>query len=1047
MNLKKPTLAFKKIFIFIFLLISALAITACSNTTGKPNGNLDDTNFVSISDAYGVTNKELYNALRPSATSVLRQLFDEQLFKDQLETVNSINTDTDTEYVKYVESQINTAIFSSTDVESIVEMTDKAIAEAILSYVDSFMIAYPNTNREDLTAFLRNKVATWKQDVADDAIGEKPEDYRFGYFVANNAVSTALIEPFKITYAKRIYAKTILDTEVDDVNSSSYIKESELVSYYKNNLIGQEDVAAIIVPFKSVKENQEARYFFQVKSNTRGEWYQLPDVLSEEGFNALKSADVTNLTDHYGYAKSLFEGTDLNLNLDDYDWTKWSADVTYKSSIYTTFYEKYNTSKSGERNDVLLTTASDLENNFKDDQILTLFLAMYDFLNSTSYTNLPVNPEDQPTILATSLEISSSITFEGLKSDFNKEYSDVLFTNNTSLRSEVYNIAKNIGEESALPHSKQPQSLGSASFLIYVLEAVKDPEDVLLTDENTDEETFADNETANAYKAEARTAVYNNRLTDTYVTTKVTALYEDDTKVNIYDYVIRSFYEQSYTYSGSNGYKNNNVVADINGYEITVDVLFEKLATSSGLSTALDLIMVEVLNDLYADQITTAKRASLKTTFETTLTQFKANSYESSGYPSSLGLNQFLLLAFQSESTEEAFQKAYIDSEVRSLFIADYENHYGENDNIYQKWATLAKASYDNYVGIETSHLLIFLDRDLDGSPDDMDALSETELAELTLIAKDFVEAIKARAALKSTINATTLQEIVTEFNDTTRFPYGSNQDIYPNTNEWAKFKRAGLYLQFESLGDITNLTNSTGSSQQYVQPFFDYAIGLAEQFTELKNSSTGIPNGTLPFFAPNPDTTNISFNLEETLSEFGWHLLLVTKVLETTSSKVTSDSYVSEFKDNFDADVALNAKNENDYLSYQQIMIYLKESAEETGVESLPTDVQTAITNYFTPLKTLYDSESHQLDLLLRLLANTNGVVKNSTYPTLPVVASDYDSDLLNKQLVALYTSNRSQLFSYSIFENAAAGSLEEILHDEAYAKIYGNWFTILEG
>src|SRR5690606_24063067 len=114
------------------------------------------------------------------------------------------------------------------------------------------------------------------------------------------------------------------------------------------------------------------------------------------------------------------------------------------------------------------------------------------------------------------------------------------------------------------------------------------------------------------------------------------------------------------------------------------------------------------------------------------------------------------------------------------LFEADLESHY--DGNIYEKFATLAERFYNNSVGFSASHLLVFLDLNADGNPDDPndinfadanlidpDSNPITNIAELEAVVEDFVTLITNRAKLKSTM-AEGLNSVVTAYADATRY-------------------------------------------------------------------------------------------------------------------------------------------------------------------------------------------------------------------------------------------------------------------------------------
>src|SRR5690606_30596313 len=135
---------------------------------------------------------------------------------------------------------------------------------------------------------------------------------------------------------------------------------------------------------------------------------------------------------------------------------------------------------------------------------------------------------------------------------------------------------------------------------------------------------------------------------------------------------------------------------------------------------------------------------------------------------------------------------------------------------------------------------------------------------------------------------------------------------------------------------------NFPTSSAKFDESFFNYAMALADH---LKNEieDAGIePNEILPLYAPALGTSDVAdavYAIERTRSSFGYHLILVTGYTQPSSAKVSGDasSYQSKIVNPY-TEEKLSALNEDDALTYEQIMIFIEESKEETGVVTLPS-------------------------------------------------------------------------------------------------------------
>src|SRR5690606_24254802 len=199
---------------------------------------------------------------------------------------------------------------------------------------------------------------------------------------------------------------------------------------------------------------------------------------------------------------------------------------------------------------------------------------------------------------------------------------------NTQLRNYVYGLdkeslfystedgANDEGITYGRPYSRQVQTFNNKSYLVYLMNDNREADEDIL-DESGDEVTFnLDNPNAVTARENALRKLIDSKLTTTYISSKVTEKYEDVT-VDIYDSIIRAYYKQNNgKYEGSEGFYNNDVLAMVNGEEITVDEFFADLDEVLGLSTALDIIFMKKLRVEYGDQITDEDREDFREQFE-----------------------------------------------------------------------------------------------------------------------------------------------------------------------------------------------------------------------------------------------------------------------------------------------------------------------------------------------------------------------------------------------------------------------------------------------
>lgn len=1081
MNIKNKIFSVKKLAILLMVLVFAVTLVACNTKTGTPYGSISDSVYLKVGD-YEITEKELYEQFRLTASGQLINMIDKLAFEDVEMDVSDLN-----EFqVELFEKEINKSVFGSESIKpkQIADYPEHHIARQLLTFVDSFVIVNSDVNKAELINYLEDIVA----DVVAraSAVGfDEEAPFVFGYldkdsYPTYKTIIDSFVEQYKLPVLKKVYAKSILGDLVDgeltgelaDEDSDVYIEESDIVSHYKANVAGKYDVKALIIEFTSVKEHEIARFKHAIKSNSRGVWFRIPNLSDQDVIDALKADDYDDNTP-LGKAKKIITddvkdgglGKSLN-NLEVID---------YRSSEFETYYNKYSLNSDIDE---------ELDDSMTQNEVLNVFLQIYDELNGTNFaTN----------------DLSELASGEDHRNDiedyFTYKYSDNLFSKNTSLRSYVYGLDNEAlyyetldgpdedGKTYARPYSRQVQTFNSRLYLVYLLDDNRTDDDNILDDSDEDNVVFEDNELAQAKRTEALEKLVENKLTSSYVSEKVKEKTEDN-KVNIYDSIIRTFYENTKgEYNGSKGFLDNDTLASVNDHVITVDDFYKEVEEALGLSTAFDLLLVKKLYDVYGDEITSDDEKDFRKQFESQyVNPFLANQYAQAGFPATIGLDKFLLLAFGAKAkdgksaTKVALDRIYVESKLRELFEEDIETHYAGNtldNNIYKKYTELANNIRENELSIQASHFLVYLDLDGDDSPDDPNKIDFSNLKdinnleELEVIVGEFIEEITKRAKLKSTMKDG-LQSVIASYEETTRYtltvgelPANPTQEEvmdylnqYNRDDVWVKFRRIGLKVKYEELGEITNQKNFPSEEGGYDVDFFEYSMALAnyiqDELAFMRNEDEGgnkdaSVNEILPLYAPELTSMNEDFDndraiysVENTRSGFGWHLILVTGYNEPASAKVEArndmerDEYTSDIDNPYNEDEKLVAYNDNDELTWEQILIYLEESKEETGVVTLTTKAQNAINKYFKPVYDRYNNSYSQLQLAFKFLFGDDISLEN---------------EVLNSRLNALLESNTNQLNGYAYFKgyDGTGNTLYDKATSKEYRDVYQSWDDIL--
>ncbi len=971
----------RKLAIFVLISAGLLTLAACSNKEATPYGNISDDVYMTVGGVE-VTEKELYDQLRLQGASILATMIDEKVFVEELATVKQMLTAGNEDLNTYLDETINSAIHNTSDVEQLDDLYtnyhDRFIRN-IEVFADSLYLLDNTVNINTVLSSIENLATT--QDTPYS-----------GY----SSISM-LVDRYGLRVAQRYYAQQLLEDEVIDSESDYYIGDEDVLTYYQANERNRYDVEALVVRFINLNEANAALYKMSIKADSKGLWYSIPDIRILPGDAGY--VDLTNETPQSGFkhVKDILDNLGLlgklGVNYEDRE--------QISVSDFENYYKAYiiNTARTDGLSDEALTTA----------QVKAEFVAIYNVLNPASQVEITV---DGAIVGVGGAEVQTTYTY------------DELTTMNTTLRSHLYTtlipeatMADPDDVTDGKPYSSRVQTFGSSRYLVFKLDDDSETDKLIYDEEN---EEFLDTPEAIAAKAEIFITMKEAKLTSTYISNKVNALYAD-MALNIYDYVVRTFYEQSYGYDGVTKDKAGNILAELGDIEITVDDFYARLEQSYGINLALDLASNRYLLTETDYVVTDADMADYETQFEDIISQFSADNFASSGYPASMGRQNFLLLAFGSTSNAESINQLFVYPNLRDQYLSDKEAHYGNGtETIYTKFAELAELQYNNFESLNVSHLLIYFDENGDGTPDNpqdyLDTLSPEGQTQVLTGLTNLVKLIYSRVGNYKGI-AAGLTDIATEFNSSGRIDRGSIIPPYDYQIEliWSKYRQLGFYLKYETISSaITNTSNFITGSTVLDKVFYNRAMALNTILADIADDDAKFPY--LDLF----DSVVTDEALDQVKSTFGWHLILATSVAETTSA--TYYSIEDEDGKYINADGTLNAYNpDSDTLTASQIEYYITESKTDEGVV-LPTVVQTAVTNYLTPVLTRYEGTYMQRELIFKLMEDA-------------VFADSANLVRFN----TIREINRRQSNEYVLSSTG--------YFDQNYANLYGSWYDILEG
>lgn len=1016
----------KKITTFLLLIVTVLTLVACSKKESVPYGSLsDDVDYITLGDI-SISEKEIYENLRRQSSQTLPELITKKLFAGYADKANTALTNDEDAQVAF-DNIINTALFNTTDEETLKSLNELNREISVLKFVDSVYLRNGNIDRKALVDELQNKLSNTED-----------EDYASKYYEIE-----VLKEIYLIDIQKRLYAQEILAEEVLDEDSSAFVSDANVISYYNNNVKDRNDANVFYFHFLSLAEANAALRNLNLKTNSRGHWFEIPDVrlvsvvegLTEED-QAYKTLDNLNLLDKAN-----------SVNADDATRTR-ITEIDYRN-----YYDAYNISES-------------TDEKIPNLQLLNHFVNLYNEVN-----NVPL------TLVTTNDSVIDAKIYIGDPSDevlyeTNKTY-DELTEVSTSLRTFIYNtlteekpystlrtvgnfrylafkLDENYNSFNFVSEEEDEDGLAKWVTVEEVLDIVNDEDndkrvDLLSALRNLDEEIVNSDDTINEDKLqevldaniqEWTKEVVDAKLTTSYINNKVNEII-NEAKIEIFDNYVRTLYNHSATTKAKGSGKEGDVLLTFKGelndekvtFDIKVDEFYNHLESRVGVETSIDIMINKYLLDQYRNgtlfEDLELDEDSFRKEYRDFINGFSNDEYAQAGYPASLGREAFLLLLFGTTDIDEAIESAYIIPALREAYMEDYDAQLG-NVNIFEQLEYFTHKQYDEFKGLNVGHLLVYFDFDGDDQPENpqdfFDTLDADQIDEIKEGIVDLYELIRLEVE-KDGLSAEKLTALVDEYQSYARIDLGNYKPV-----KWERFRKLGLNLKYEALpNEISNSSNFITSGSTLDKVFYDRAMALHELIMEdIEADEEALVDGGLPFIDfggslniihQEQSILDLKDALDENgiMSSFGFHFIMVTNVSEKLDADYDADNDTNDdFTVKID-DVEHNAYNEDVKISKSQIEFYLKGSLLEDGV-SLPSKVNQAFTKYFDPVFTLYTNQIMSIEILNALL-----------------VAEGVDFNGNEARFEIIREINQNQFHNYLL-------SVTEI--DPNYEALYGDWF-----
>lgn len=544
----------------------------------------------------------------------------------------------------------------------------------------------------------------------------------------------------------------------------------------------------------------------------------------------------------------------------------------------------------------------------------------------------------------------NELTYENFKTIYNNKYGyktvseDNFFLTTTELSaydSGLSTLVKNM----KTGDYKLYQQFGKNVYLVYLNQEKPEVEYEKLEE--------ADKAAA---KEETIKELIEGKLTSNVISTLlVEKVY--DTEIVIYDYVFDALYaaeNSDHKRLEASEWKDeyNSYVAKVGETYITVADFYSKLEKLLGLTTSLDYFTNEVLlNSKYADKLTDKDLEAIDKEYKAAVESFENGSYASNGLPTSVGKDVFLFAYFG--STDEAeIKNQYKSQKIWEYYLKE------KPENYFALAEAFSKQYHDKYFDLSVKHILLTVDFDSDGTPDDpelfMNKLSEEKQTAFT---NAIVAAMDAIVKEVNYIVEKDYSSLVDALDYVLREFYANGTLLSDTTKTWSFYKdEFNLGLTIEDLSSVSSSTYS-----QYVKEF---GIGVQKLYTKLSEEKK-----------LNDDylASSVS-NIDELIkTNYGYHILGVYNSGNVTSALYTKDNDSSEQYVNIKVEVngekvtIENAYSENKWASINQIRIYDAQVNTEDGITDLPSAVKTYISKFYTTFTTRFNNESFRNILLAK--------------------------------------------------------------------------------
>ncbi len=979
--LKKLNFKSRRMFLVISFFVLLITLTSCKSA-GHPSGNLPVDKVYAKAGADQVTVGELWNELKWNSYDVLtekitevvmkdyqnkvelivdknysdlsdddKKLFDEDFTQDKFD---ALKENYEARLENYVIEDVYNLEFSSGDsyekLESIEELSAKQL---VVKYADELYQQHDST-------IDRNEIVQLCDEAAKNV--EKKSNYL--------TIAKQFKNIYYLSLAKELLAYDKLEEDIkeaydtrdtEDENDIGYFNKSDYNTKFKNKFANQTELNLILIRFSTEDEFNSTLRSFGIKQYN-SDWYYIP------------SKDGDSFSDYSDYYDDL-SSTDIK-DLDG----NLAAQRLSKYEIALIYIQMYNYLYGGYR---------DMINRVEDYSYSSVDLR--DITNKIRATSQELISDEE------SLNNALKTIITTLESERTMDENDFFNVDTFYTREEIDDIDSNFSNylyetlcgpfdvlenDDSKCYSVSSQSFDEAHWIAFKLGETEDPYGDIYNKKTIDDDLFESIEANEQLKADIEKLLKQDKITSSAIDTAVTER-TDEVNVSIYDEALEINYAtKNADYSKTYGKAPNpnvlatlkydgktwnvNIVEDANDENAVSGGVYNALEQENGISTSINILSKKLVKRTKAYEETKKDSEDYKEQIEYVLAAFSSDYYSSSGYPSTIGKYNFMMLYFHTANIDNIVDDIYRVNDAGAKLLTNYNS-----DALLDFFKTYTDLLYDNYFSISGKRLVVYQDANDDGEKDDAADWCNLEYTYTALdgtnvkttrggLAKEFIQKIYAELSATTGSHAEALSNLVTEIKASARALFEENP-IAPE-NKWAVYRKAGLNVELEDV-------SATNDSKE-----LDFA--LKERLYSIFNSDNYRLNETLPTeYIEN--LSNKNYDLLQTKD--GFNLILITSAEYQTSAEFKAeDDDLEVFKNlsvyyNDEYQTIGNIYNEDKKLTKEQIRLYVLEYVSKSTSNLSPSAISTALTNYLSPVLTRYTGTQTQSEIIVYFIETTN--------------------------------------------------------------------------